>query len=85
MQCNGFFQDIYEACNQRENLGAAEVVLEPVWSLIRDPCPSFSAMTADTVFSDIFTMQTFGDLTNDFKSLYLIQQCNQTCFCGWQI
>ena len=36
-------------------------------------------MTADAVFSDIFTMQTFGDLTNDLKSLFLIEQCNQTC------
>ena len=36
-------------------------------------------MTANAIFSDIFTMQTFRDLTNDFKSLFLIQQCNQTC------
>lgn len=31
--CNDFFQVIYESCNQRENLGAVEVVREPVWSL----------------------------------------------------
>ena len=36
-------------------------------------------MTADAVFSDIFTTRAFGDLTNDLKSLFLIQQCNQTC------
>jgi len=49
--------------------------------------PSLSAMTADAVFSDIFNMQTFGDLTNDLKSLVLIQQCNQTCctLCNNQI
>ena len=67
--CNDFFQVIY----------AVEVVWEPVWSLIRGRCLSFSAMTANAIFSDIFTMQTFRDLTNDFKSLFLIQQCNQTC------
>ena len=85
--CNDFFQVIYESCNQRENLGAVEVVREPVWSLIRSRCPSFSAMTANAVFSDIFTMQTFGDLTNDLKPLFLIQQCNQTCctLCNNQI
>ena len=85
--CNDFFQVIYDSCNQRENLGAVEFVREPVWSLIRDRCASFSAMTANAVFSDIFTMQTFGDLTNDLKSLFLIEQCNQTCctLCNNQI
>ena len=77
--CSNFFQVIYESCTQRGNLAAVEVVREPVWSLIRGHCASFSAMTADAVFSDIFTMQTFGDLTNDLKSLFLIEQCNQTC------
>nr|XP_058940949.1 uncharacterized protein LOC131769209 [Pocillopora verrucosa] len=44
-------------------------------------------MTANAVFSDIFTMQAFGDLTSDLKSLFLIQQCNQTCctLCNNQI
>ena len=84
---NDFFQVIYDSCNQRENLGAVEVVREPVWSLIRDRCASFSAMTANAVFSDIFTMQTFGDLTNALKSSFLIEQCNQTCctLCNNQI
>ena len=77
--CNDIFQVIYDSCNRRENLGAVEIVREPVWSLIRGRCTSFSAMTADAVLSDIFTMQTFGDLTNDLKSLFLIEQCNQTC------
>ena len=75
--CNDFCQVIYELCNQRKNLGAVEVVREPLWPLIRGP--SFSAMITDAVFSDIFTMQTFGDLTNDLKALFLIQQCSQTC------
>jgi len=85
--CNDFFQVIYDSCNQRENLGAVEVVQEPVWSLIRGRCTSFSAMTADAVFTDIFTMQTFVDLTNDLKSLFVIEQCNQTCctLCNNQI
>ncbi|RMX43389.1 hypothetical protein pdam_00026025, partial [Pocillopora damicornis] len=75
------------ACNQRAIVGAVDVVREPIWSLIRGRCPSFSSMTANAVFSDIFTMQAFGDLTSDLKSLFLIQQCNQTCctLCNNQI
>ena len=85
--CNDFFQVISEACNQRAIVGAVDVVREPIWSLIRGRCPSFSSMTANAVFSDIFTMQAFGDLTSDLKSLFLIQQCNQTCctLCNNQI
>lgn len=44
--CNDFFQVIYDSCNQRENLGAVEVVQ------IRGCCTSLSAMTANAVLSD---------------------------------
>lgn len=77
--CDDFCQVIYESCNQRKSLDAVEVVREPVWPSIRGRCPSFSAMITDAVFSDIFAMQTFGDLTNDLKALILIQPCSQTC------
>lgn len=56
---------------------------EPVWSLIRNWCPSFSEMAADAVFSDIFTLR-IGDLTDYLKSLFLVKHLNQTCcrLCG---
>ena len=53
---NDFFDLIYESCIARQNLGAVDIVQEPVWSYIRNFCPSFSAMTADAVFSDVFTI-----------------------------
>jgi len=50
--CNEFFRVVYESCIRRQNLGAVEVVREPVWSLVRDHCESFFAMTAAAVLSD---------------------------------
>ena len=84
---NEFFDVIYESCNQRENLGAIDIVREPVWLWLRDHCSSFSAMTANAVFSDIFTLNTVGVLSEDLKSLFVVQQCNQSCCasCGKQI
>ncbi|CAH3186820.1 unnamed protein product, partial [Porites lobata] len=84
---NEFFDVIYESCNQRENLGAIDIVREPVWLWLRDHCSSFSAMTANAVFSDIFTLNTVGELSEDLKSLFVVQQCNQSrcASCGNQI
>ena len=84
---NEFFDIIYESCNQRENLGAIDIVREPVWLWLRDHCTSFSAMTANAVFSDIFTLRTVGVLSEELKSLFVVQQCNQSCCtsCGNQI
>ena len=84
---NEFFNIVYESCNIRLNLGAVELVRQPVWSWIKDHCASFSAMTADAVFSDIFTSRTFGDISEDLKSMFLVKQCNQTLctLCGSQI
>ena len=44
-------------------------------------------MTANAVFSDIFTLSTVGVLSEDLKSLFVVQQCNQSCCtsCGNQI
>lgn len=72
---NALFDIIFESCNQRENLGTFKSVRQPVWSWIKDHFASFSAMTDDAVFSDIFTMRIFGRLSNDLKSLFLVQQC----------
>ena len=84
---NEFFDIIYESCNARRNLGAVNIVREPVWSSIRNCCPSFSAMTDDAVFSDIFTTRTIGNLSDELKSLFLIQQRSQSScsLCGNQI
>ena len=44
-------------------------------------------MTANAVFSDIFTLSTVGVLSEDLKSLFVVQQCNHSCctLCGNQI
>lgn len=76
---NEFFDIIYESCNSRQLFGAVETAREPVWSSIRNRCPSFLGMTANAVFSDIFTMRNVGSLSDDLKSLFLIQQRSQTC------
>lgn len=82
-----FFDIICESCNQCKNLGAIDIVREPVWLWLRDRCISFSPMSADTVFSDIFTLFTVGVLSEDLKSFFVAQQCNQSCCasCGNQI
>ena len=36
---NDFFDLIYESCIARQNLGAVDIVREPVWSYIRNFCP----------------------------------------------
>ena len=84
---NAFFDQIYESCIARQNLGAVDIVREPVWSYIRNFCTSFSAMTADAVFSDVFTMPTPGNLSENLNSLFLIQQTSHACctLCGNRI
>ena len=84
---NDFLDQIYESCIARQNLGAVDIVREPVWSYIRNFCPSFSAMTADAVFSDVFTMPNLGNLSENLNSLFLIQQTRHTCctLCGNRI
>ena len=44
-------------------------------------------MTADAVFSDVFTMPTLGHLSENLNSLFLIQQTSHTCctLCGNRI
>ena len=74
---NEFFDIIHQSCIQREHLGVREIVREPVWSWLQDHCASFTTMSADAVFSDIFRTNTIGGLTDDIKSLFLIQQRNQ--------
>ena len=69
----------FSSCNQRENLGTIDIVREPVWLWLRDHWSSFSAMTANAVFSNIFTLSTVGVLSEDLKALIVVQQCNQSC------
>ena len=84
---NEFFDIIYESCSARQNLGAIDIVREPLWSFIRNRCPSFIGMTADAVFSGMFTMRTVANLTDDLKSLFPIQQRTQSScsLCGNQM
>ena len=74
---NVIFEMVYRACVQ-VNSGDIFVyqlglVREPVWAWKRQCCPSFTDMSANAVFSDIFQVNTFGELTFDFKSLFFIQ------------
>ena len=39
-------------------------------------------LSADAVFSDIFTLNTVGVMTQELKSLFLVQKSNQSvCSC----
>ena len=78
---NEFFQTLFDACLQLENHDVQTemaVVREPVWVYLRQHCNSFTAMSADAVFSDIFRLDTVGMMTEELKSLFLIQQSNQS-------
>ena len=47
-------------------------VREPVWTYLRRHC--------NAVFSDIFTLNTVGVMTQELKSLFLVQKSNQSVF-----
>ena len=67
---NFFSEVLHEACLQLENLSASEInmaaIREPVWAYLRQHCNSFAAMSDHAVFSDIFTLNTVGVMTNHF-------------------
>ena len=37
-------------------------------------------LSADAVFSDIFTLNTVGVMTQELKSLFLVQRSNQSVY-----
>ena len=77
---NEFFEILFQACIQLEKydvLTDMTVVREDVWTYLRQHCNSFASMSADAVFSDIFTLNTVV-MTEELKSLFLIQQSNQS-------
>ena len=45
---------------------------------MRQHCASFTGMSDNAVFSDIFQINTFGELTFGLKSLFLIQHTNHS-------
>ena len=79
---NEFFELLHEACCQLENLYASEIdmaaIREPVWAYLRQHCNSFATMSDHAVFSDIFTLNTVGEMTQELKPLFLIQQTDQS-------
>ena len=78
---NEFFQTLFEACIQLENHVRQmdmTTIREPVWAYLRQHCNSFTTMSAHAVFSDIFRSNTVGVMTQELKSLFLIQQRNQS-------
>ena len=54
------------------------VVCEPVLAYLRQHCNSFATMSDDAVFSDTFTLNAVGVMTEDLKRLFLIQVTNRT-------
>ena len=79
---NEFFEMLYTACVQ---VNSGEIlsnqlhsVREPVWAWMRQHCASFTGMSDNAVFSDIFQINTFGELTFGLKSLFLIQHTNHS-------
>ena len=75
-----FFSILYQSHVLRESSCDMNQVREPVWAWLREHCPSFTTMSADAVFSDIFRINTVGDMTDELKSLFLIDQRNlSTC------
>ena len=60
------------------------LIREPIWAHLRERCNSFASMSANAVFSDIFRLNTVGAMTQELKSLFLIQQSNQSVcsFCS---
>lgn len=79
---NEFFEVLHEACFQLENLYASAIdmaaIREPVWAYLRQHCNSFATMSDRAVFSDIFTLNTVGMMTQELKALFLIQQTDQS-------
>ena len=79
---NEFFEILNEACFQLENSYASEIdmaaIREPVWAYLRQHCNSFATMSDHAVFSDIFTLNTVGVMTQELKRLFLIQQTDQS-------
>lgn len=81
---NEFFQTLFEACVHLQSCNVETdmtLIREPVWAYLRQHCNSFATMSADAVFSDIFTLNTVGIMTRQLESLFLIQQRNQS-FCS---
>lgn len=80
-QCNDFFDMVLQACQQLEMQSVQTDLVnvrKPVWAHLRRHCNSFAACSDDAVFSDIFTLNTVGAMTDELKSLFLVQQSNQT-------
>lgn len=81
---NPFFEILYHACLLLQNSHVhtdLELLREPVWAWLRQHCPSFTDMSANAVFSDIFRLTTVGQMNMELKSLFLIQQTNQSFCC----
>lgn len=71
MERNEFFEILYTACVQvnggKIRANQLVSVREPVWAWMRRYCPSFTDMSANAVFSDIFQVNTVGELTFGLK------------------
>lgn len=76
-----FFQIILDACLQLQNYDEQTdiaMVQEPAWANLRECCNLFATISAHAAFSDIFTLNAVGVMTEDLKHLFLIQVTNWT-------
>ena len=76
-----FFQIILDAYLQLQNYDEQTdiaMVQEPAWANLRECCNLFATISAHAAFSDIFTLNAVGVMTEDLKHLFLIQVTNWT-------
>ena len=70
---NEFFPILFEAYQQLQDDVQIDitVVREPIWAYLRQHWNSFAAMSANAVFSDIFTLNTVGMMSQGLKPFFL--------------
>ena len=49
------------------------MVQEPAWANLRECCNLFATISAHAAFSDIFTLNAVGVMTEDLKHLFLFK------------
>ena len=82
IELNEFFQTSFQASLGLENCYVETdmtLIREPVWAYLREHCNSFATMSADTIFSDIITLNSVGIMTHQLEFLFLIQRNHSVC------
>ena len=72
---NEFFQNVLKACLRWKTMTE---VREPVWTYLRQLCNFCYLICRCCIFSEIFASNTVGVMTQELKSLFLVQKSNQS-------